>query len=325
MDTTRTARRLSGTHPLLVSGSAALTGLLLVAAALAVSTRPSDARPHCPDEAEHCAGEPGPDDTVGPPPPTPQPQPPAPYGTPRRFAYDALDGLALGVDAAIATRLAADPPASNVAWPLSQIPYSPAVSSDPVSVRSVAPGVWAFASFASNGRAFHCVGQCSSVPEVVFNPNYGTYQATLRIEPKLDVALFMVAQGAPIQLARFTVHLQTRAFAECVGWENGNGVLNARSGVGDIKFNRGTGVIEDIADFFVPGFSASVNARIRSGLLTQVGVGQFSTLPMHGGPCATLGVAGDASTGAIQWNPEPWYSSCRIPGCEITGGPIFHQ
>ena len=92
------------------SASAALAGLLLVAVALALSTRPSDARPHCPDEAEHCAGEPGPDDTIGPPPPTPQPQPPAPYGTPRRFAYDALDGLALGVDAAIATRLAADPP-----------------------------------------------------------------------------------------------------------------------------------------------------------------------------------------------------------------------
>ena len=112
MDTT--ARPATSAGRIRCWSAGLLAGLLLVA----VAARPHSAvgrSSHCPDEAEHCAGEPGPDDTIGPP-PTPQPQPPAPYGTPRRFAYDALDGLALGVDAAIATG-SPRTSATNVAWP----------------------------------------------------------------------------------------------------------------------------------------------------------------------------------------------------------------
>jgi hypothetical protein len=275
---------------------------------------------------DDCGG-PGDDIPPGPNPyPPAQPKPPLPYGTPLRFGYTGLPGLAFGIDAAITTRLSAPLPPDNVPWPLPAIPYVPEIASAPVRVESVDTNLWAFTSYDAGGMAMLCVGTCSSPPAILFNPNYGTYQATLRINPRLDIEFWEVATSRtaagtlvkyPHLVAEVTATIETRAFAECVGWEKGSGHLHATAGADDVTLARDTGILEDIADFFMPGYSDAINRKIRDKIMSTVGVGHYESLPMDGGPCATLGVSGDAFSGVFTWNEAP--AIVRFPvGTPIT-------
>src|SRR5262249_17330355 len=140
------------------------------------------------------------------------------------------------------------------------------------------------------------------------------YQATLRMQPRLDVEFWEIVPGVsplgaptfyPHRVAEVTATIHMRAYAECVGWETGNGRLHALAGPDDVTIARDTGVLEDIANFFVAGYSDAINRRIRDRLLAATGVGHFAPVPGDGTPCATLGVSGDANTGAFTWNPTP--------------------
>jgi hypothetical protein len=210
-----------------------------------------------------------------------------------------------------------------VPWPLSAIPYAPEISGAPVRVESVDTNLWAFTSYDAGGMALNCIGNCSTVPAIVFNPNYGTYQATLQMTPRLDIEFWEVAATSgptgvvvyPHRVAEVTATIHARGFAECVGWEKGSGHLHAVAGVDDVTIARDTGVLEDIADFFMPGYSDAINRKIRDKIMATVGVGHFDPLPMNGGPCATLGVTGDTFSGAFTWNETP---PLRFPGGVVT-------
>jgi hypothetical protein len=136
----------------------------------------------------------------------------------------------------------------------------------------------------------------------------------LCLRPRLDVEFWEMAATVtptgglvlyPHRVAEVTATIHARGFAECVGWERGSGHLHAVAGVDDVTIARDTGVLENIADFFVPGYAAAINRKIRDSLLALTGVGHFEPLPGDGGPCATLGVSGDAFSDAFTCNETP--------------------
>jgi hypothetical protein len=98
----------------------------------------------------------------------------------------------LAADAEIVARLGNPPPDGSGAWPLPTIPYTPEISGAPVSVTQVEANLWAFASHDAGGVASSCVRICSDTPELVLNPNYGLYQATLRVRPTLGTEFWSV-------------------------------------------------------------------------------------------------------------------------------------
>jgi hypothetical protein len=294
-----------------------------IGAALAVLTsitafslplRPAGAMPRgctddpasCPDPREPPGGETGPAD------PAPQPQPPAPYRNATALTYSTLG---LITDGLIATQLAAHPFAAS-GWPL-PMPFTPDISDAPVAAVHLVDNVWAFASYDAGGIASFCLGVCSDAPEVVLNPNYGLYQATLRIRPRLDVEIWRVRDfvttndhGAsvftqvPDRLVQFTATLHTRAFAECNRWETGIAALDAKFGIDEVTIQRDTGILEDLANFFLPGFSDQVNRVLRDQISNAIGVKKFANMPGNGTRCYTLGVRGGAADGGIVWNEE---------------------
>ena len=271
------------------------------------------ALPPCEEENPGCSGqpEPSPDDDGdggGTPNPTAQPRPPAPVGTPKEFG---VFEFAAGLDSQLIAGLQAPAPPGNEPWPLDTVPFSPEVAGDPVKVVHVPNTlIWVFVSFDKGGRAVQCFSTCGDTPAMVFNHNYGTYQATMRMRPRLDVELWTPVLG---RRAEVTATLHVRAFAECNGWETGNGKLKLMVGADNLTIERDTGVLEDIADAtFYPGVTAEVNNAIRAGLMTALGVGRYAAGPGHGDPCHSLGVGGDAFNGAIRWNDtcgkcsRPW-------------------
>jgi len=308
---------------------AALTALTSVAA-LSLPVGTSMARPpRCNEETSSCP-EP-PDPPGGPPEPTtpePQPQPPAPFGTPSLFSYA---DFGLFADSGIRAKLNAPPSPTDTPFPLPN-PYTPEVTDSPVNVTRVDDNLWAFVSFDGGGRAADCVGSCSDTPAVLLNPNYGLYQATLQMRPRLDVEFWRViwSQVGPqfpaIQIAdrvtEVTATLHMRAFAECNGWELGTATLNAKMGLGNVTIQRDTGVLEDFVNFFLPGFTSTKNRQIRDRLMTKLGVGQFVDLPFAAGDrCYTLGATGDALSGAITWNEE----ACLRPETGCRPGGVYTQ
>ena len=269
----------------------------------------------CPEPRDPPGGPTGPTD------PEPQAKPPAPFGSPSRFNYSNLATLS---DAAIKSKLNA--PATGQPWPLATIPYTPEIAGAPVSITQVEDNLWAFASFDYGGRAADCQGSCSDTPSVVLNPNYGLYQATLRMRPRLDVEFWWVVAGqypgslVPSRLTEVTATLHLRAFAECDAWETGTATLNAKVGIDNVTIRHDTTIDEDLKTFLLdPHFTARKNAEIRNRLMTSIGVGQFADNPLaHGHRCYTLGASGDTSDGAITWNEE----RCIHPetGCPNGGG-----
>jgi hypothetical protein len=281
--------------------------------------------PRCTDDPASCDPPGGPGGTTEPPAPDPQPQPPQPFGPASAFTYLNFGATALaGIDA----RLNAAPEPADV-WPLATIPYTPEIANAAVKIVHVKENLWAFVSYDAGARPGDCVGSCSSVPEMPLNPNYGLYQATLRLRPRLDIEIYKVetgtdGQGHPTPLAAHfvteataTVHM--RAFAECNGWETGTATLNAQIGVVDVTFRRDPDIAEKFWNFVFPGTTASQNAEIHHKLVDTIGIDKYEVNPLaNGKPCYTLGVVGDASSGAIVWNELP----CIMPesGCPPGGG-----
>jgi hypothetical protein len=297
-------------HRSKLAASTFVLATLTTAAAFTLPTHPAHGllprcNPECPDPRD--PPDPSPEPTT----PPAQARPPAPnYGAPSRYDYSTF---AVHTDAAIKARLMA-PGAATDAWPLPTFPYTPEIANTPVSVRKVEDNLWAFTSFDSGGRAADCLGQCSDVPAFPFNPNYGLYQATLKLHPRLDIELWQVlANGnipgppfVPSRVAEVTATLDVRAFAECNHWETGNANLNARAGIDNVTMHRDTSIDEDLLNFVVPSYTTQQNIKIRNGIKAAIGVGQFSAIAfVNGTRCYTLGATGNAVDGAIAWNQEP--------------------
>lgn len=309
-------------------------GTTLAAAALSAATIGftgglANAKPRIecdPADGVDCPGVPDDDHPTGPPRdacwpsscPEAHRRPPAPYGALdrfdqnlSRFDYTLLAGA---TDAALNARFSEEPAPEDPAWPLPPV-YEPEQAGFDFSEISLGDDRWAFASFAKGGRAMQCIGTCTTTPHMFFNPYSGHYRAVMFVTPSVDVEIWEVRHvydfsahqvvDVPSKVTEITVHLEVGAFAECVGWESGAGALRALSGPSNLSFIRDTGILEDIADFFVPGLTARVNNQIRNRLLSAFDVGHSSALPMNGSPCATLGVEGDALGGMILWNATP--------------------
>jgi hypothetical protein len=251
---------------------------------------------NCPDPASCLQGPPRDAGHL----PPPQPQPPAPSSAAQHYDYGEL---AFVVDAAIFSRLGAAPPAGDPPWPFA-VPYTPDLPGAPVQVRHVDSNLWSFASFAAGGNTSRCLGQCSDPAIELFNENDGFYEATLRVRPTLRVEIWK-ADSSPSKVVEFKVILEMTAFAECIGWESNTGKLHALALTDNLWVARDTGILEDIANFFDPGLTDYANARLRQAIMDHAGVGAQSPLPINGGACSTLGVTGDAYTGAIRWDVPP--------------------
>jgi hypothetical protein len=223
--------------------------------------------------------------------------------------------LGLIADGLIATQLGAHPFAAS-GWP-HPMPFTPDISNAPVAAVHLVDNMWAFASYDAGGMASYCLGVCSDAPEVLLNPNYGLYQATLRIRPRIDVEIWRVRdlvttndhggstfQQVPDRLVQFTATLHIRAFAECNRWETGIAALNAKFGIDEVTIQRDTGILEDLANFFLPGLSDQINRALRDQISNAIGVKQFGNAPGNGTRCYTLGVRGAAVDGGIIWNEE---------------------
>jgi hypothetical protein len=304
---------------------AACVSMAVIAPLGSVSARP----PRCTDDPASCPDPPGgPGGTTEPPAPDPQPQPPHPFGHPSQFTYGDFAVTAFsGLDARLKS-----PPAPADTWPLSTIPYKPEISNAPVKIVHAKDNIWAFVSYDAGGRPGDCVGSCSSIPEMPLNPNYGLYQATLQLRPRLDIEFYKVetgtdGQGHPTPLQAYfvteaTATLHMRAFAECNGWETGTATLNAKIGVGDATIQRGPGIIEKIWNFVIPGIVPSQNSAIRAALIDKIGVGRYEMNPLaNGKPCHTLAVTGNANDGAIVWNEQ----RCLLPETGCSPGGVNSQ
>jgi hypothetical protein len=299
---------------------------LAVAASLAVvALAPSAANalpPRCSDDCPERPDPPG--GPTGPTYPDPQPPPPPPFAHSSQFGYG---DFALYADAGVRAQLMVPPTAGETPWPLPQAPFTPEVPDAPVRVTQVEDNLWAFTSFDGGGRAADCLGTCSDSPQLLLNSNYGMYQATLQMRPRLDVEFWKVVPRTypqtglqPSRVTEVTATLEMRAFAECADWQTPTGSLNAKMGVGNVTIKRDTGVLENIVNFFIPGFTSSQNANIRAKLMESIGVGSFANIPFaHGSPCHTLGVTGSASDGAIVWNQERCLNEATT-GCRPSGG-----
>ena len=303
-----------------VAAAACLSTAVIVTPFTSASALP----PRCTDDPASCEPPGRPPGTTVPPAPDPQPQPPQPFGHPSEFTYSNFSVLTQsGIDAKLNA-----PPDPADTWPLSTIPFTPEIPNAPVKIVHAKDNIWAFVSYDAGGRPGDCLGVCSSVPEMPLNPNYGLYQATLQLRPRLDIEFYKVetgtdGQGHPTPLAAHfvteaTATLQVRAFAECNGWETGTATLNAKIGVADATIQRDAGIMEKIWNFIIPGIAPSQNAEIRAKLIEQIGVGKYDSNPLADGrSCHTLGVVGGASSGAIVWNELP----CLLPetGCPPGG------
>jgi hypothetical protein len=308
----------------------AVTAIVSVATLITPLRSASALPPRCTNDQTSCPEPPDPPgDQTGPQAPDPQPRPPAPFGQPSEFDYGDFANVAFaGIDA----KLKAPQDPGEPIWPLSAIPYQPEIIDAPVKIAHARDNIWAFVSYDAGGRPGDCVGTCSSPPDMPLNPNYGLYQATLQLRPRLDIELWKVqtgtdGQGHPTPLQAYfvteaTATLHMRAFAECNGWETGTATLNAKIGVGDVTLQRDVGIIEKIYNVVFPGLTASQNRAIRDKLIDKIGVGKFDPNPLaHGHPCHTLDISGGPSDGAILWNEAP----CLHPETGCSPGGVNSQ
>jgi hypothetical protein len=305
----------------------ALAACVSTAAAITPLGSASALPPRCTDDPTTCPDPPGRPGTTEPPTPDPQLQPAQPFGAASQFRYSDFAVTAFsGLDAKL--RAPSDP---ADAWPLATIPYKPEIPNAPVKIVRK-DNLWAFVSYDAGGRPGDCIGTCSSPPEMPLNPNYGLYRATLQLRPRLDIEFYKVetgtdGQGHPTPLqAHFvteaTATLHMRAFAECNGWETGTATLNAKIGVADVTVERQPGIMEKIWNFVIPGIVPSQNNAIRTALINKIGVGSYESNPLaNGRRCYTLGVVGNASTGAIAFNELP----CVLPETGCQGGGVNSQ
>jgi hypothetical protein len=235
-----------------------------------------------------------------------QPLPPPTWGTPDDFTYGDFTSI---VDSKISDGLNAPMPPTDKPWPFAV----PAMPNAPVGTQYLGGNRWVFTSFERESRSLQCVAECSTPPAFYFSAT-GWPRARMTLSPRLHIEVWGIGVqlGTPVPvptlITKFTATPTLATTVTCVGWEDGSGERHGHVSLAGVTITRSTGIVEDIADFFDPGFTDAINRKLRAKVIANFGLEEPISLWNDDDPppCATLDVSGGADiTGAIRWNETP--------------------